>query len=142
MDLKDIAWNAANKIEGKDPAKWRLDACGALINYDCYDKQGFMFSWEIDHIFPKSVLEKAGVPNDMIDHPTNIRALSSKNNKTKSDNYPWHKKAYVREGNDNVEIIDDNIFSCIRVSKQKEIKELYKNYIKEFISGDQNTGTK
>lgn len=140
MDLKDVAWNTAHKIEGMDSDKWRLDACGAMICYDCYDKPNLMFCWEIDHIFPKSSLEKAGVPQELIDHPNNIRALNRKNNESKSDNYPNYTRSYIRRGMDNVEIKpeDDLQFRGVGPFKQEEIIELYKDYIKEFKSGSLN----
>lgn len=142
MNLKDIAWNNANKIDGLAPAKWRLDACGARICYDRYDEQGMMFAWQIDHIFPKSVLEKAGVPQDLIDHPDNIRALAIKNNLSKSDNYPKYKRSYIFKEGNNVEIDDNTNFADnkykVGSSKQEAIKKLYKNNINDFRSGDLN----
>lgn len=140
MELRDIAWNNAHAIEGMNPNKWRLDACGAIICYDCYNIPGRMFCWEIDHIFPKSALEKAGVPQELIDHPNNIRALNRKNNESKSDNYPIYTRSYVRRGMDNVEINaeEDAQFGGVGPFKQEEIIELYKDYITEFKNGSLN----
>lgn len=142
MELKDIAWNNAHKIEGQDPKKWRKDACGAWICYDCYDKTGRMFAWQIDHIFPKSVLEKNGVPQELIDHPDNVRALATRNNLSKSDNYPVYKRAYIFQGGDNVEIDDYTTFAInrweVNSQKQEALKKLYKDYISDFRSGELN----
>jgi len=142
MGIKDIAWNSAHEVKDKNPNEWRMDACGALINYNCYNKPGRMFCWEIDHIFPASLLQKAGVPQDLIDNPINIRALNRKNNESKSDNYPRYKRSYILQGADNVEIDESTTFASRFINvgpfKREEICELYKDYITEFKSGKLN----
>lgn len=36
-ELRRILWNRLTKISGKDPKSYRLDAAGALIEWDDYD---------------------------------------------------------------------------------------------------------
>lgn len=142
MELKDIAWNNAHKIEGLDPKKWRRDACGARICYDVYDRPGMMYTWQIDHIFPKSALEKAGVPQELIDDPANIRALANNNNLSKSDDYPRYTRSYIWHGDNNVTIDENTDFANCVINvgpfKQDEIRSLYKDYIRSFKSGKLN----
>lgn len=142
MELKDIAWENARVINGLDPKKWRIDACGARIHYDRYDAPGMMYAWQIDHIFPQSALEKADVPQELIDDSANIRALATRNNQSKSDNYPVYRRSYIWHDGKNVEIDENTDFANCRTNvgpfTQEKIKELYKDYLKTFKSGDLN----
>lgn len=60
-----------------DPARWRFDACGALIERAKYGDTGSDLGWEIDHIFPAS----RGGTDDL----WNLQPLHWKNNRKKGD---------------------------------------------------------
>jgi len=76
---KDVAWDNASKVRGKNPDTWRRDPYGNIIRKGSYGTNG-EFGWEIDHIKPKS---KGGT-----DISKNIQALSTKKNRSLSDKYP------------------------------------------------------
>ena len=41
-------WNKASKVRGKDPNKYRKDACGNEIYFHSHGKKSAM-GWEVDH---------------------------------------------------------------------------------------------
>lgn len=77
---KDITWDNANKIKGKNPDVWRKDSEGNTIKYGSYGTKGD-YGWEIDHKHPKA---KGGS-----DLPRNLQALHWEENRTKGDKYPY-----------------------------------------------------
>src|SRR5579871_5894630 len=71
-------WTRARTAPGLDPARFRLDACGALIEFQNYDMTNrFGTGWEIDRIFP--------VAHGGTDALENLQALQWENNRAKSD---------------------------------------------------------
>lgn len=82
LDKQDIAWNNAHKIKGKNPEVYRRDDYGNLMYRASYGKQTQM-GWEIDHKHPRS---KGGT-----DSPKNLQAVQWKENRSKSDKYPFKK---------------------------------------------------
>ena len=81
-DNKEIAWNNAHRIKGKDPNVYRKDDYGNIIYKSSYGKQSEM-GWEIDHRHPKS---KGGT-----DSQRNLQAVQWEENRKKSDTYPYKK---------------------------------------------------
>jgi len=69
-----------------DPARWRFDACGALIDRSKYGDTDSNFGWEIDHVTPVS---KGGV-----DDLWNLQPLHWKNNREKGDGIFLNAAAY------------------------------------------------
>lgn len=92
-EVKRMAWNKANSIDGLDSNLFRKDPCGALIVWDKYGAIENEYGWEIDHIIPRSLLEEKGIAAEKIDAPQNLRAMHHKNNLSKADNYPTYLSA-------------------------------------------------
>ena len=81
-------WRAMPTIEGKDESIFRLDSCGALIEWDKYGDRQSEVGWEIDHVVPKSLLIEKGATEEEIDDEENLRPMHWKNNDMKSADYP------------------------------------------------------
>lgn len=73
---KEIVWNKAKKIRGKDPKEYRQDPYGNTMNVGSYGKSSVM-GWEIDHIKPSA---RGGS-----DATQNLQALNSGVNRSKGD---------------------------------------------------------
>ena len=74
------AWEKAKTIRGRNSELWRRDATGNVIRKASYGTQG-EYGWELDH---KNPISKGGT-----DKPQNIRPLHWKENRQKSDKYPY-----------------------------------------------------
>ena len=96
-------WQKAQIVEGLDPSMYRKDACGAWMVWDKYGVQDNMYGWEIDHIVPRSLLQKKGYMPSEIDSLINLRALQHQNNTSKGDDYPSYTAIVTAEANRNVE---------------------------------------
>jgi 5-methylcytosine-specific restriction endonuclease McrA len=77
---KEIAWDKADPILGKNPNLWRLDPYGHTIYKPAYGKEGDQ-GWQVDHKHPKS---KGGT-----DNPRNLQALQTEENRKKGGKYPY-----------------------------------------------------
>lgn len=73
---KDVVWNKAKRIRGKDPNKYRKDPYGREMFYDSYGKDSEK-GWELDHIKPAS---RGGS-----DATVNLQALNTRLNRAKGD---------------------------------------------------------
>ena len=96
-------WQKAQIVEGLDPSMYRKDACGAWMVWVKYGVQDNMYGWEIDHIVPRSLLQKKGYMPSEIDSLINLRALQHQNNTSKGDDYPSYTAIVTAEANRNVE---------------------------------------
>ena len=76
---KEIAWEKAAPIPGKNPNLWRLDSEDNQIYKPAYGTEGEQ-GWEVHHKHPKS---KGGT-----DNPRNLEALQTKENRRKGSKYP------------------------------------------------------
>jgi len=84
---KQIAWNKAQIVPGRDSNMIRKDACGAWIKWVDYGDTNSEWGWEIDHIHP--------VARGGTDHPDNLQALHWKNNRAKGDSITGFTPAVV-----------------------------------------------
>lgn len=71
MSKKDIVWNKAEAIRGKDPKRYRRDRTGRTIYYYAYGLNTPM-GWVKDHIISKY--------DGGSDKPCNLQALQTKQN--------------------------------------------------------------
>ena len=76
---KDICWNNAPAVPGRDPARWRIDAVGNPVIYTLRGCHGSLCH-EYDHIVPFSKGGKTEVSNCQI--------LQTGVNRFKSDKQP------------------------------------------------------
>ena len=76
-DKKDTVWHKAQRIRGKDPAKYRKDPYGNVMDYDDYGDEDSDMGWEIDHIKP--------VARGGSDATRNLQALKTSVNREKGD---------------------------------------------------------
>lgn len=74
-DIIEVVWEKGRIIEGYDPAKFRQDACGAWITRDKYGDKTSNFGWVIDHICPRSLLERHNVPEDAVNDVVNLQPM-------------------------------------------------------------------
>ena len=100
--IKLVVWKNASCVTGFDPDKYRKDPCGAWIIFDEYNNIDSIYGWEIDHIFPKSLLEKKGVTLKIIDDINNLRVMQWENNRAKGNDYPTYQSVVSAKDNKNI----------------------------------------
>lgn len=124
----DQIFKKAREIKGLNPDEWRLDASDAIIRRSSYGCDDEFFGWEVDHIVPKSKLEDAGVPEQLIDHDYNLRPLNWNNNRSKADDYPNYNTTIVSEdeGKSNVRKEGSR---TVNTSKQEQLRRLYAQFL-------------
>uniref|UniRef100_UPI0040276CEC hypothetical protein n=1 Tax=Candidatus Cryptobacteroides bacterium TaxID=3085639 RepID=UPI0040276CEC len=127
-EIIEKIWQKATIVNGYDPEKYRKDNCDAWICRDDYNNHNSDFGWEIDHIYPQSLLERANVPQELIDSTDNLRAMNWRNNESKADDYPVYHACVSSEDNKNM-IIDADY--RIAETIQERIKNLYEEYVSE-----------
>jgi 5-methylcytosine-specific restriction endonuclease McrA len=89
-DIKRAVWNKARIKPNHDPDNFRLDTCGAIIEWYQYGKviEGGT-GWEIDHIKPVAL--GGG------DEISNLQPLQWQNNRYKGDKYPDNNYCIVQK---------------------------------------------
>lgn len=120
-------WNNTNIVDGENENEVRRDASGAIIHYSEYKNRDSIYGWEIDHIYPRALLEAAGVPEALINNLANLRAMNWQNNVSKGSDYPRYSTVVKAEGSVNVETSGSRI---VNAAKQEELQELYKDYLR------------
>ena len=80
----DQIFAKGKEIPGKDPARYRKDACGNEIYRQSYGKESPM-GWEVDHKNPKD----NGGTNSM----RNLQPLQSSENSSKGAKYPLTRRS-------------------------------------------------
>lgn len=119
-------WHEANIVDDHDPDKIRQDSCGAWIQWDKYQDRGSDFGWEVDHVFPQSVLKEKGADKDEIDCEDNLRAMNWHNNVSKGDDYPVYHGAVKANGDKN-ELSNDEFE--VNKERQERLKRIYSKYL-------------
>ena len=82
---KDDVWKLGRIVAGYDEKRWRKDVCGAWMDYNKYGDTDSKYGWQVDHIFPSSVLEDNGVTENDRDNVINLRPMQWKNNDVKDN---------------------------------------------------------
>lgn len=124
--LKKIIWEKGIIVEKYDSDKIRKDACGAWIQYDKYGDRNSIFGWEIDHVYPQSILRDKGVSKEDIDNMLNMRPLNWINNESKGSDYPVYHANVV--SNDDTNKRGDYEFE-VNQELQKKLQEKYGKYL-------------
>lgn len=73
LDCKRATFNKGKMVPGKNPAIWRMDAYGNIIQFSQHGKK-HKYGWDIDHSVPKA---KGGA-----DDIFNLRPLHSNKNRS------------------------------------------------------------
>ena len=120
-------WRLANKVDGENPDEVRRDASGAIIHYSKYKDRNSDYGWEIDHIYPKTLLLEANVPEELINDPRNLRAMNWKNNVSKGSDYPRYTTVVKAEGSVNINKKGSRV---VNAQVQEDLSELYKDYLR------------
>ena len=113
-DIIEVVWEKGRVIEGYDPAKFRQDACGAWITRDKYGDKSSNFGWVIDHICPRSLLERHHVPEEVINDMVNLQPMHWANDVAKAESYPIFLSGRYGVDGDNIAlvqsfIVNDNV---------------------------------
>lgn len=124
-DLKKEVWEKGLKVEGYNPDEYRKDACGAWIIFSQYGDRDSFFGWEIDHIYPQSVLREKKVLEEEIDNIENLRPLNWMNNDSKGTDYPVYHAVVTSDGDKNVK--GDNEYEVNSIVQQT-INSLFGKY--------------
>lgn len=125
-EQKKEYWRRANTVDGENQQEVRRDASGAIIHYSDYKNRDSNYGWEIDHIYPKSLLEEARVPEELINNPQNLRPMNWRNNVSKGSDYPSYTTVITAKGNVNIEKKGTRV---VNAEVQEELKKLYKDYL-------------
>lgn len=119
----DTIWEKGIIVDNYDSKIVRKDACGAWIIRDLFGDKDSSYGWEVDHIVPKSLLEKRGYEDEEIDAIENLRPLNCANNNSKSDSYPSYKAVLIAKGESNISC--DKTF-VINQETQQKLQELFR----------------
>ena len=92
QELIDKVWNKGKSAEDADH-KFE-STTDEVVPAKLYrtSRENTNMAWEVDHIFPKQILQNLGVPQDKIDDLKNLRPLQHSNNESKGTLYPDYTK--------------------------------------------------
>ena len=100
-ELLQRLWREMQTVNGLSPDCYRLDPCGALIEWSKYGDPEDENGWVIDRVFPISRIKKN---LDDADNPRNLRPMHFKNNIAKGDSYPVYNSIVRYINGKNVEL--------------------------------------
>lgn len=120
--LKQQVWEKGQVVEGFNPDLYRKDPCGAWIVWEKYGVQDNIYGWEIDHICPRSRLEKLGFEEETISDLRNLRPMQHQNNASKDNDYPSYTAVVTSEGNKNV---TKELNLTVNATTREMLKNLY-----------------
>lgn len=111
-NLKNYAWDKAEKVRGYDPAKYRIDKSGNIIYKASYGKDTKM-GWNVDHSKP---LNEGGT-----NHKNNLQALQTSQNKSKGSKYPYNYDESEPRGVIRYDLIKTNVDKRSSFVKNQEL---------------------
>lgn len=123
-ERKREIWNKGIIVDNYPSERVRKDACGAFILYDDFGNRNSIFGWEVDHIFPASILREKGVAEEQIDDILNLRPINWKNNASKGASYPFYTACLVAD-EANATNIEKNVGKVVNQQVQDALKELF-----------------
>ena len=127
-EQKEAVFQKCRTINGMSPKLWRLDSSGAIIKKTSYGRDDDLYGWEIDHVIPRSILDKYNVPKDLQNDLTNLRAMNWNNNASKGDSYPSYEIVVTSEddGNSNTFTVGSR---TVNHKLQERLQSLFGDYI-------------
>jgi hypothetical protein len=122
---KDEVWELGKVVAGFDGNRWRKDACGAWMAYNKYGDMDSDYGWQVDHIFPTSVLEENDVAESDRDNIINLRPMQWKNNDVKDKDYPTYNTAVTSSEKKNIDM--DGTYT-VNKQKQQALKDFFSKH--------------
>ncbi|MDR1091905.1 MAG: hypothetical protein LBL79_12595 [Prevotella sp.] len=119
--IKLDVWKKAISVQGFDSQKYRKDPCGAWMIFDEYGNHDSIYGWDIDHIYPQSLLGK-NISSEIVNHIDNLRAMQWENNNAKGDDYPVYSSIVSSDENKNV-YVDKSL--TVNETIQESLKKLF-----------------
>lgn len=123
-EIRKQLWRKMSSA-GLDDSMYRLDSCGALMQWDKYSDRDCDYGWEIDHVVPKAILIKKEVPENEIDDEDNLRPMQWQNNDSKSADYPEYHAVVKYEGGKNIK--QDAVYE-VNKELQRILSNKYSKY--------------
>ena len=123
---KRLVWEKAPYVDANHPECGNNDPCKACIKKECYGNRSSNHGWEIDHIIPESILQNAGVPQELIDDIDNLRPMHWRNNVQKSDDFPIYGGVVSAIGDTNLEVSRDYQVNRDQINV---LRNLYADYL-------------
>lgn len=125
--LDDIAWEKGVVIEGEPDHRYEKTDSTPAKMYK-HMRRNTDMAWEVDHIFPKVILEELNVPQNLIDHEDNLRPLHHSNNEAKGSLFPSYKKKVCWDANKQKNV-PCNLNVTITPETIKKLQKLYAPYL-------------
>ena len=88
----DAVWNKAKGAKDYNN-DYKLDPVEAMMYR--HKRQDTNMAWEVDHIFPKEILDFFKIPIDKINNLDNLRAMQHSNNESKGISFPEYSYAKI-----------------------------------------------
>ena len=93
--------------------------------YEDFGDRNSVFGWEIDHIYPASILKQRNdVTAEQIDDLRNLRPLNWRNNASKGADYPFYTACWVAD-DENATNVAANKGKVVNAQVQAELRDFY-----------------
>lgn len=133
-ELRKRIWNRLRIVKGKNPEFFRLDAAGALIEWDQYGEHT-PNGWQVDHACPKKLLEENGIKEDYWDYIEDLRPFNTANNELKSNDFPKYIRAVYYDEHLDRNVKDGVSYYIVNRQVQKAVQKHFQLPIKLFGDG-------
>lgn len=117
----DAVWNKAKDAKGYNK-DYKLDPVDAMMYR--YKRHDTNMAWEVDHIFPKEILEFFEIPIDKIDNLDNLRAMQHSNNESKGLSFPKYSYAKIWD-EDMQKNVDESGNATVNDTTIKKLRRLF-----------------